>query len=307
MKKVLPFGAAKNKNSEAILMANYVILTDSSCDFTPELVQQTGVKVLALSFLLDGKSYKNTPDGSDIPFDVFYSMLRNKKDVKTSAVNQEAFRVFMKTELDAGNDIIYIGFSSGLSATYSAGAIVTKELAEEYPDRKVYSVDSLCASLGQGLLVYLAAMKKKAGATIEEVRDWCENIKLKMCHQFTVDDLMFLKRGGRVSAVTAVAGTMLNIKPVLHVDNEGHLINIAKARGRKAAIHALFDKMKATYTGEDRTVFISHGDCLDDAKYLAALIKSEYGIESVIGYVGPVIGAHSGPGTLALFYIGSER
>lgn len=288
-------------------MSNYVILTDSSCDFTPELVSETGVKVLPLTFLLDGHSYKNNPEGSDIPFDVFYAQLRNKKDVKTSAVNQEAFRVFMKTELEAGNDLLYIGFSSGLSATCSAGSIVARELSEEYPERKVYAVDSLCASLGQGLLIYLAAKKQQAGATIDEVRDYCEHIKLNVCHQFTVDDLMFLKRGGRVSAVTAVAGTMLSIKPVLHVDNDGHLINIAKARGRRASIHALFDKMKATFTGEYRDVFISHGDCIEDANYLASLIRDEYGIESVIGYVGPVIGAHSGPGTLALFYIGSER
>ena len=288
-------------------MSNYVIITDSSCDFTPELVSETGVKVLPLTFLLDGHSYKNDPEGSDIPFDVFYAQLRNKKDVKTSAVNQEAFRVFMKTELEAGNDLLYIGFSSGLSATCSAGSIVARELSEEYPERKVYAVDSLCASLGQGLLIYLAAKKQQAGATIDEVRDYCEQIKLNVCHQFTVDDLMFLKRGGRVSAVTAVAGTMLSIKPVLHVDNDGHLINIAKARGRRASIHALFDKMKATFTGEYRDVFISHGDCIEDASYLASLIRDEYGIESVIGYVGPVIGAHSGPGTLALFYIGSER
>ena len=288
-------------------MSDYVIITDSSCDLTPELVEKTGVKILALSFLLDGKSYKNDPAGSDIPYDVFYSQLRAKKDVKTSAVNQEAFRVLMKTELNAGNDILYIGFSSGLSATYNAGAVVAKELSLEYPDRKVYAVDSLAASLGQGLLVYLAAMKKKAGASIDEVRDYCESIKLNVCHQFTVDDLMFLKRGGRVSAVTAVAGTMLNIKPVLHVDNEGHLINISKARGRKAAIKALFDRMKQTYDASCKDVFISHGDCLEDAKYLASLIKEEWGVDCVIGYVGPVIGAHSGPGTLALFYIGNER
>ncbi len=288
-------------------MSNYIILTDSSSDLTPALIKETGVKNLALSFLLDGKSYKNTPDGSDIPFDIFYNELRAKKEVKTSAVNQEAFRVFMKTELDEGNDILYIGFSSGLSSTYNAGAVMAKELSAEYPERKIYTVDSLAASLGQGLLVYLAAMKKKAGATIDELYAWCEDIKLHVCHQFTVDDLMFLKRGGRVSAVTAVAGTMLAIKPVLHVDNEGHLINVSKARGRKSSIHALFDKMKEGYTGEYKTVFISHGDCLEDAQYLASLIRDEWGIESVIGYVGPVIGAHSGPGTLALFYIGSER
>lgn len=288
-------------------MSNYVIMTDSSCDFTPALAEETGVKILSLSFLLDGRSYKNDVAGSDIPFDVFYSQLRDKKEVKTSAVNQEVFRIFMQTELDAGNDILYIGFSSGLSSTYNAGAVTARELAEQYPDRKIYAIDSLCASLGQGLLVYLAAKKKAAGADIDELREYCESIKLSVCHQFTVDDLMFLKRGGRVSAVTAVAGTMLAIKPVLHVDRDGHLINVAKARGRRASLHALFDKMKATYTGEYKDVFISHGDCLEDAQYLASLIKDEFGIDAVIGYVGPVIGAHSGPGTIALFYIGSER
>lgn len=288
-------------------MSEYIIITDSSSDFTPAMIKETGVKVLSLSFLLDGHTYKNDAEGSDLPFDAFYAELRNKKDVKTSAVNMEAFRAFFEPMLEEGNDILYIGFSSGLSSTYSSGAIVAKELSEKYPERKIYAVDSLCASLGQGLLVYLAAKKKAAGMDIDTLRDWCEDNKMSVCHQFTVDDLMFLKRGGRVSAVTAVAGTMLAIKPVLHVDREGHLINIAKARGRRASIHALFDKMKATYLGTEKTVFISHGDCIDDANYLASLIKNEFGVESVIGYVGPVIGAHSGPGTLALFYIGSER
>ena len=290
-------------------MSNFVILTDSSCDFTPALAEETGVKILSLSFLLDGKSYKNDVHGSDIPFDIFYSQLRDKKEVKTSAVNQEAFRVFMQTELDAGKDLLYIGFSSGLSSTYNAGAVVARQLAEENPERKVYAVDSLCASLGQGLLVYLAAKKKAEGADIDEVRDYCENIKLNVCHQFTVDDLMFLKRGGRVSAVTAVAGTMLAIKPVLHVDNEGHLINVAKARGRRGSIMALADKYGelARELATDK-VYISHGDCEADAKALADILKEKYGATvSVITYVGSVIGAHSGPGTLALFFIGKER
>ncbi len=288
-------------------MSNFVIITDSSCDFTPEMVQETGVKSIALSFLLDGRSYKNTPDGSDISFESFYSLLRDKKDVKTSAVNGETFRVYFESELEAGNDVLYVGFSSGLSATYNCAAVAAKELSEQYPDRKIYTVDSLCASLGQGLLVYLAAKKKAEGADIESVRDYCESIKMSVCHQFTVDDLMFLKRGGRISAVTAVAGTMLAIKPVLHVDDNGKLVNIAKARGRKASIQSLFEKMKKTYDGVTKDVFISHGDCIEDAQYLASLIKNEYGVDARIGYVGPVIGAHSGPGTLALFYIGSER
>ena len=306
-KRGLGHPSAKQYSEAFYKMADYVIITDSSCDFTPALEKETGVKTLSLSFLLDGRTYKNDAEGSDLPFDAFYAELRNKKDVKTAAVNQEAFRAFMEPILEDGTDILYIGFSSGLSSTYNAGAVVARELSEKYPERKAYAIDSLCASLGQGLLVYLAAKKKAEGMDIDTLRDWCENNKMSVCHQFTVDDLMFLKRGGRISAVTAVAGTMLAIKPVLHVDDEGHLINVSKARGRRASINALFDRMKATYTGAEKTVFISHGDCIEDANYLASLIKAEFGVDSVIGYVGPVIGAHSGPGTLALFYIGSER
>ena len=285
-------------------MRDYVILTDSGTDLSPEKAKEIGVRVIDLMVIMEGG--EPTPNREVAPKD-FYDFLRSKKMATTSAVNVETFSEVMEEIVKEGKDVIYMGFSSGLSATFSAGRLAAEEVGEKYPESKVLAVDTLAASLGQGLFVYLAAKMKEQGATIDEVYSWAESNKLNLCHWFTVNDLMFLKRGGRVSAVTAVAGTMLNIKPVLHVDNEGHLINIAKARGRKAAIHALFDKMKATYTGEDRTVFISHGDCLDDAKYLAALIKSEYGIESVIGYVGPVIGAHSGPGTLALFYIGSER
>ena len=209
----------------------------------------------------------------------------------------------------AGNDVLYLGFSSGLSGTYNAGALAVRELSERYPQRKVYAVDTLCASLGQGLLVYLCCMKRREGATIEEVRDYAEATKLHLCHWFTVDDLMFLKRGGRVSAATAIVGSMLSIKPVMHVDDEGHLIKVDTARGRKASIRALVAEMeKRGIDLPNQHIFISHGDCEDDANYLAKLIREKFPVKDItINYVGPVIGAHSGPGTLALFFLGTKR
>ena len=227
----------------------------------------------------------------------------------TSAINVEAFTEAMEEIVKEGKDVIYMGFSSGLSATYSAGRLAAEEVAAKYPDRKVLATDTLAASLGQGLFVYLAAKKQQEGATIEEVYEWAENNKLNLCHWFTVNDLMFLKRGGRVSAATAVVGAMLHIKPVMHVDNEGHLIKMSVARGRKASIDALFDKFKETaIDGASQTIFICHGDCIDDANYLADRLKNEAGVKEVfIDYTGVVIGAHSGPGTLAIFYMGTER
>ena len=207
-----------------------------------------------------------------------------------------------------GHDVLYIGFSSGLSGTYNAGRMAAEELREEYPNSTVLTVDSLCASLGQGMLVYQAALQKAGGKTIEEVHAFCEETKLKVAHWFTVDDLHQLKRGGRISGATALIGTMLNIKPVLHVDNEGKLINMSKARGRNGAIQALVDRMEKTAVEpEKQTIFISHGNCYDEAKKLAELVHERFGCKSVINFVGPTIGAHSGQGTLALFYIGTER
>ena len=202
-----------------------------------------------------------------------------------------------------------MAFSSGLSTTYQSAVIAAQELKEKYPERTVNVVDTLCASLGQGLLVYYACQKRDEGMGLEELTAWCEEYKFKLCHWFTVDDLMYLKRGGRVSAATALMGTMLQIKPVLHVDSEGHLINVAKARGRKASIEALAKRMGQTQIpGANDTVFICHGDCLSDAQYLESLVKEQYGVKNVfIYYVGAVIGSHSGPGTLALFYLGEHR
>jgi len=290
-------------------MSDYVLMTDSSCDLPAALAEKMELSVLPLYVDVDGQKYVNYLDEREISFREIYAKLRTKCPAKTSAVNFNDFLEPMEAALRAGRDVLYIGFSSGLSSTFDAGAAAARELAERYPERKVYAVDSLCASMGQGLMVYLAWMQKQQGKTIEQVRDYVEDNKLHLCHWFTIDDMMFLKRGGRISGATAVVGSMLSIKPVMHVDNDGHLIKVATARGRKASLKALADK--AGELGVDlgiQTVFISHGDCLEDANYLADIMRTRFGVkEVVISYVGPVIGAHSGPGTVALFFLGRER
>ena len=290
-------------------MSDFVILTDSSADLGADLVQQLDVRVLPLSFTIQDHVYHNYPDNREMEPHAFYEMLRAGEVATTSAVNVAQYTEALEPLLQEGRDVLVLAFSSGLSATYSSSVIAVEDLREKYPDRKLYTVDTLCSSLGQGLLVYLAAQQRAQGKSIEEVRDWAEANKLKLCHQFTVDDLHFLKRGGRISATTAVVGSMLKIKPVLHVDNEGRLINIGKARGRAASLKALVDKMEQTAIDPgDQTVFISHGDCLEDAQMVAQMVRDRFGVKDVyLNYVGPVIGAHSGPGTLALFYVGIER
>lgn len=288
------------------IMRDYVILTDSGSDLSKDKASEIGVKVIDLTVVKEGEA---PVCDSQVDLAEFYDFLRTKKQANTSAVNVDIFEEAMEQIIAEGKDVIYVGFSSGLSSTYNSGRLAAEEISAKYPDAKVYAVDTLCASLGQGLMVYLAANMKKNGASIDEVHDWLEANKLHLCHWFTVDDLMFLKRGGRVSAATAVMGTMLQIKPVMHVDNEGHLIKVSTARGRRASIDALFDKLKATaIEPASQTIFICHGDCIDDAKYLAERIENEiHPKEIFIDYTGAVIGSHSGPGTLALFYLGTER
>lgn len=290
-------------------MSQYIVITDSSCDLPAGLAAELELEVLPLSVLIDGKSYVNYLDERDITFADCYAALRAGKNATTSAVNVEAFVQAMEPHLQAGEDILYLGFSSALSGTYNAGAVAAQQLAEKYPERKLYAVDTLSASMGQGLLVYLTVQQKRAGATIEQARDYAEAQKLHLCHWFTVDDLNHLHRGGRVSATSAVLGTVLNIKPVLHMDNEGRLIFMEKVRGRRNSIKRMLEKMRETaIEPEKQIVFMSHGDCLEDAEYLAGRIREEWGVKDVvINYVGPVIGAHSGPGTLALFFLGTER
>ncbi len=290
-------------------MSNYVIMTDSCCDLTQEMADQLGLVVLPLTVETPKGDFKNYLDWREIDAKTFYDNLRAGDTCKTSAVNTGTFREAMEAILKEGKDVIYLAFSSGLSGTYNAGMIAVNELTDEYPERKIYAVDTLCASLGQGLLVYLAAQKKNEGATIDELRDYVENTKMSVAHWFTVDDLMHLKRGGRVSGATAVIGTMLKIKPVLHVDDEGHLINMEKARGRKSALNALVDKMAMTAIEPSKqVVFISHGDCEADAQFVAGKVKEKLGVETVhINNIGPVIGAHAGPGTIALFWLATQR
>ncbi|MEG1858650.1 MAG: DegV family protein [Pseudoflavonifractor sp.] len=290
-------------------MSEYTIFTDSSADLSAELVKELGVSVLPLTFTIKGQTHENYPDNREMDPKAFYKMLREGEMATTAAVNVGDYTEMLEPTLKAGRDVLILVFSSGLSATYQSACVAAEELSAKYPDRKIYPVDTLCASLGQGLLVWHAARQKKAGKTLEEVRDWVEENKLHLCHWFTVDDLHFLKRGGRISAATAVVGSMLSIKPVMHVDDGGHLVNVTKARGRAASLTALVDRMEETAIDPaGQTVFISHGDCLDEAKKVAEDVKRRFGVKTVvINYVGPVIGAHSGPGTMALFFLGSKR
>ena len=290
-------------------MSDFVILTDSSADLGEEMVRKLDVQVVPLGFVLDGQAYHDYPDNRDMDPHAFYERLRKGDAATTNAVNTAQYTEALEPLLQAGRDVLVLAFSSGLSATYQSSVIAVEELRAKYPERKLYTVDTLCASLGQGLLVWYAAQLRERGRSIKEVQDWVEEHKLNLCHQFTVDDLYFLNRGGRVSAATALVGSMLHIKPVLHVDSEGHLINIGKVRGRQASLKALVDRMEETAIDPGSlTVFISHGDCLEDAQAVAEMVKKRFGVDEVyINYVGPVIGAHSGPGTVALFYIGTER
>ncbi len=290
-------------------MAAYTILTDSCCDLPAELAAELELEVLPLRLEMSGSTYRNYLDGREIGFQEFYSRVRGGENAVTSAVSVGDFETAMRAVLDRGEDLLCICFSSALSATYQSASIAADSLREAYPDRTLYVVDSLCASMGQGLLVWLCAQEKRNGKSIHEVRDFAEQQKDSICHWFTVDDLYHLKRGGRVSATTALFGTMLSIKPVLHVDTEGRLIPMEKARGRKASLTALVDQMEETAVSPGyQTVFISHGDCLDDAKFVASEIRRRFGTQNIIiGYIGPVIGSHTGAGVVALFFTGSSR
>lgn len=290
-------------------MSDYVIITDSSCDLPDSLVKELELEVLPLSFIMDGKTYRNYPDNREMAPDEFYGRQKDGLMATTNAVNVGEATDALEPVLKQEKDVLVLAFSSGLSTTYNSFKIAAGDLAGQYPGRKVFVVDTLCASLGQGMFVYQAAQLRKAGKSIEEVRDWAEANKLNQCHWFTVNDLFFLKKGGRVSAATAVVGTMLQIKPVMHVDNEGHLIKVTTARGRKASLNALVDKVgELAEDPASQIMFISNSDCLDEAQYVANEIKKRYGTkEIIINSIGPVIGAHTGPGCVALFFTGKHR
>ena len=288
-------------------MNEYIIMTDSSCDLPQWKIDEIDVCFVPLTVDMGGKHYINYLDWRDIDPHAFYDELRAGKPSKTSAANVDDFKSAMTPYLEAGKDILYIGFSTGLSGTYNAGCVAAQELVREFPERKILTVDSLSACLGQGLLVTRAAEKRLSGASLEETAAFAQEKRLHICHWFTVDDLFYLHRGGRVSKTTAIVGSTLGIKPVMHVDNEGRLIKVEIARGRKLSIKKLAEHMKASYV-DLKKVYIGHGDCLADAEMLAGIIKEQLGVKDIlINYVGPVIGSHSGPGTLALFFDGKER
>ena len=285
---------------------DFQIITDSCCDFPTPMYGQLGLTFVPLTVEFRGNTFD---DKNDYTLKDMYQGLRAGEVAKTSAVNPSRWSQAMEKALAAGKDVLVLAFSSGLSTTYQSAVIAAEELKDAYPDRKIQVIDTLCASMGQGLLVWYACKKRDEGLSLDEVAQWVLDNRLHLCHWFTVDDLMYLKRGGRISAATALVGTMLQIKPLLHVDDEGHLINMTKTRGRKAAIDAMVKKAQELGAGYDNsTMFISHGDCLSDAEYLSRQLKEKCGVKDVvISYVGAVIGSHSGPGTLALFFLGSHR
>ncbi len=286
---------------------DYVIFTDSACDIPPKMLSQWGVPFRSLNFRFEGseKEYSN----EDMPVNEFYGKMRQGAVAKTSAVNSETFTIAFEEILSAGKDILYLGFSSGLSTTYNSARLAANQLLEKYPERKILTVDTLAASAGEGLIVKLTLDKKNEGATLEEAAAFAEDIKFKISIWFTVDDLVYLKRGGRVSPTAAFFGNMLGIKPVLHMDNEGHLVPVTKVRGRRTSIAALAQKYGelATTLGEG-DIFISHSDALADAELLASMLEKDYGAKvTLITDVGTVIGAHCGPGTLAFYFVGKHR
>lgn len=288
---------------------NYRITTDSTADLPQEFLSERGIACVGMAFQIGGEEYREGPDLS-MTSKQFYDRLRAGEAASTMQVNTYEFVDFVEPFLAAGEDVLHIAFSSGLSGTYESCARGAEELREKYPDRKILVVDSLAASMGEGLLVYYADENRKAGMSIDENAKWLEENKLHLCHWFTVDDLMHLHRGGRVSKTSAVFGSLLGIKPVLHVDNEGHLILMSKVRGRDASLKALAAKMKETAlpNAKDQMVFISHGDAQEDAEKTAQYVREALGVQKfLIHNIGAVIGSHSGPGTVALFFMGTYR
>ena len=290
-------------------MKDYIIVTESTSDLPQDLVDELDIKVIPMTFGFENESYLNYPDNRELDIHIFYDRVKKGERSTTALVNSKTFEEYFEPIIKSGNDILYIGFSSTLSGTYSASLIASEELKQKYPDSKIICVDTLAASMGEGLLVYYAAKLKQEGRNIDEVSQWVLDNRLSLCQWFTVDDLNHLKRGGRISAMTATVGSALNVKPILHVDNEGRLIPVHNVRGRKKSINSLLEHMeKLCVNPQGQTIFISHADCLEDTEYLADLIKEKFPVkEVVLNFIGPVIGSHTGQGAIALFFIGKER
>ena len=288
-------------------MEDYVIFTDSCCDVSPELLAKWGVPYANMTFSFDGEDKEYI--GTDISNHDFYDRMRQGAHARTAAINADTFARAFTPILEEGKDILYVAFSSGLSTTVNSAHMAAEELKEQHPDRKIVIVDTLAASAGGGLMVYMAVAKKNEGATIEENAAYMESLVPQHCIWFTVDDLEYLKRGGRVSPLVAFAGGVLGIKPILQMDEEGHLVKVSTARGRKKAIEALAEKYaELSYEEKNTPIFISHAEAENDAKQLADILKQRHGVEvTLITEIGPVIGSHTGPGTIALFFIGKHR
>ncbi|MGI6173264.1 MAG: DegV family protein [Christensenellales bacterium] len=288
----------------------FEIVTDSSCDFSGEWLKKLNLHMVPLEVEMEGRRFPNDADWPHMSRSDFYNALREGKRAKTSAPSSESFAAAMRPYLEAGRDVLVVTISSALSGSFNAASVAVQDMREQFPERTIECIDSLSASLGMGMLLYYMNEQRLLGRTALEVKEYAEKLIFKQCHWFTVDDLMFLKRGGRVSATSAMLGTLLNIKPVMHMDDLGRLTYVEKARGRKASLRALMEKMKesAAEPFGERLVFISQGDCMEDAQFLADLVRENCGARDVmIGDVRPVIGAHSGPGTVALFFIGKQR
>lgn len=289
-------------------MKEFLISTDNTADLPYNYYKENHIEYMYLTYTMDGVTYDKK---NELPAKEFYAKMRAGSMPTTSQVNAETVKEAWRPYLEQGTDILHLAFSSGLSGSCNSARLAAEELKEEHPEYNIIVIDSLCASLGEGMFVYKAVELRKAGNSMEETAAWLEKHKLNFCHVFTVDDLHHLHRGGRVSKMTAVLGTMINIKPLLHVDNEGHLIPLDKVRGRKKSLVSLVDMMDArlgSYRGRNDVVFISHGDCEKDAQYVADLVRERYGIQKIlINTIGATIGAHAGPGTVALFFMGDKR
>ncbi|MFY9536849.1 MAG: DegV family protein [Bacilli bacterium] len=290
-------------------MNDYVLCVDSCCDLPDGLAKEFGLEVLPLSVSIGGKEYYHYLDEREISIKEFYRMLREHKLPRTSQINPEGFISAFESILKEGKDILSVSLSSELSGTFQSALIARKELAERYPGRKIIVIDSKCASMGIGLLLAYAAGMKSEGAPLEETAAWIEKNKLKVCHLFTVGDLNHLKRGGRLSSSKAFLGTLLNVKPLLHVNNDGKLVQTQSTRGRCRVLAKMVDRMEKTIVQPERQfIYISHGDCWEDAEKLKRMVSERLPVKDIIvNYIGPIIGSHSGPDTLALFYLGNDR
>lgn len=287
-------------------MSEFIITADSTVDLPKEYLVEKNIPIMALSYILDGVTYE---DGNGLTGEEFYNKIREGAMPTTSQVNPEQARAALEPFVKEGKDVIHIAFTSGLSGSYNSARIAAEELCEEYPERKIVVIDSLCAAMGEGMLLYKAIELKEQGKSFDEIVDWVESNKLHVCHDVTVDDLFHLHRGGRVSKTSAIVGSMIKIKPIIHVNDEGKLIVIGKERGRKKSLMTLVDRMEEKMKGYENDVFmIVHGDAPEDAEFVKNEMIKRFGVTNImINCLGSVIGSHTGPGVIAIFYMGERN